>query len=43
MEEGADELDMVVNIGKVLSLDWTFVAADIKGSGRRRPRPRRPW
>jgi deoxyribose-phosphate aldolase len=29
MADGARELDMVVNIGKVLSKDWKFVAADI--------------
>jgi deoxyribose-phosphate aldolase len=29
--DGAKELDMVVNIGKVLSKDWTYVAADIRG------------
>ncbi|VTS06519.1 deoxyribose-phosphate aldolase [Tuwongella immobilis] len=29
MADGATELDMVVNIGKVLSGDWDFVAADI--------------
>ena len=29
-EQGATELDMVVNIGKVLSKDWTFVSRDIK-------------
>ncbi len=29
-EDGARELDMVVNIGKVLSRDWTFVAADLQ-------------
>jgi len=28
---GAVELDMVVNIGKVLSEDWEYVRADIKG------------
>jgi deoxyribose-phosphate aldolase len=28
--DGAEELDMVVNIGKVLSLDWDFVTDDIK-------------
>lgn len=27
--DGARELDMVVNIGKVLSQDWAFVAADV--------------
>ena len=27
--DGARELDMVVNIGKVLSKDWAYVAADI--------------
>lgn len=31
MEDGARELDMVVNIGKVLSGAWTFVAGDIRG------------
>jgi deoxyribose-phosphate aldolase len=30
LEDGATELDMVVNIGKVLSLDWTFVREDIR-------------
>jgi deoxyribose-phosphate aldolase len=30
MADGAEELDMVVNIGKVLSLDWDFVTDDIK-------------
>jgi deoxyribose-phosphate aldolase len=30
MDDGARELDMVVNIGKVLSRDWTSVAADIR-------------
>jgi deoxyribose-phosphate aldolase len=29
MDEGAQELDMVVNVGKVLSGDWGFVQADI--------------
>jgi deoxyribose-phosphate aldolase len=29
MDNGARELDMVVNIGKVLSKDWDFVARDI--------------
>ncbi len=29
MDDGATELDMVVNIGKVRSGDWGFVAADI--------------
>jgi deoxyribose-phosphate aldolase len=28
--DGATELDMVVNIGKVLSQDWRYVAADIR-------------
>src|SRR5262249_48564106 len=27
---GATELDMVVNVGKVLSRDWAFVEADIR-------------
>lgn len=31
MEDGAKELDMVVNIGKVLGGDWDFVRADIAG------------
>jgi deoxyribose-phosphate aldolase len=30
LADGAQELDMVVNIGKVLSGDWTFVKADIQ-------------
>jgi deoxyribose-phosphate aldolase len=30
MADGARELDMVVNIGKVLSRDWAFVARDIQ-------------
>ena len=30
MDDGATELDMVVNIGKVLSRDWSFVANDIQ-------------
>jgi len=29
LSDGAQELDMVVNIGKVLSLDWGFVSNDI--------------
>lgn len=30
MKDGAIEIDMVVNIGKVLSVDWTYVEAEIK-------------
>jgi deoxyribose-phosphate aldolase len=30
MRDGATELDMVVNVGKVLSKDWRFVADDIR-------------
>ncbi len=30
LADGARELDMVVNIGKVLSGDWKFVADDVK-------------
>jgi deoxyribose-phosphate aldolase len=30
MDDGAFELDMVVNIGKVLSKEWGFVAEDIR-------------
>jgi deoxyribose-phosphate aldolase len=30
LADGATELDMVVNIGKVLSGDWSFVADDIR-------------
>jgi deoxyribose-phosphate aldolase len=30
MDDGAVELDLVVNIGKVLSNDWAFVAEDIR-------------
>lgn len=31
LRDGARELDMVVNVGKVLSEDWRFVAEDIRG------------
>ena len=31
LADGARELDMVVNIGKVLSGDWHYVADDIRG------------
>jgi deoxyribose-phosphate aldolase len=31
LDDGARELDMVVNIGKVLSGDWDYVAADVRG------------
>ncbi len=30
MTDGARELDMVVNIGKVLGKDWRYVAADVQ-------------
>lgn len=30
MQDGATELDMVVNIGKVLSKDWDYVTEDIR-------------
>ena len=30
LDDGAVELDMVVNVGKVLSRDWPFVADDIR-------------
>lgn len=30
LREGAEELDMVCNVSKVLSGDWSYVAADIK-------------
>jgi deoxyribose-phosphate aldolase len=30
MNDGARELDMVVNIGKVLSKDWRYVAEDVR-------------
>lgn len=30
LEDGATEIDMVVNIGKVLSRDWTYVSGEIK-------------
>jgi len=30
LDEGGEELDMVVNISKVLSNDWDYVRADIK-------------
>lgn len=29
IEDGADEIDMVVNIGKVLSEDWNYIDAEI--------------
>ena len=31
LDDGATELDMVVNVGKVLSGEWNFVAHDIAG------------
>ena len=31
LADGARELDMVVNIGKVLGMDWKYVADDIAG------------
>src|SRR5262249_25609812 len=31
MNDGARELDMVVNIGKALGKDWDYVAADVRG------------
>jgi deoxyribose-phosphate aldolase len=31
LADGARELDMVVNVGKVLSKDWRYVAEDIRG------------
>jgi deoxyribose-phosphate aldolase len=30
LEDGARELDMVVNIGKVLSRDWDYVSEDVR-------------
>jgi deoxyribose-phosphate aldolase len=30
LDDGAAELDMVVNIGKVLGQDWDYVAADVR-------------
>jgi deoxyribose-phosphate aldolase len=30
LADGAEELDMVVNISKVLSQDWTYVSSDIE-------------
>ncbi len=39
MDDGARELDMVVNVGKVLSGDWDDVAADVRavvGAAHRR-------
>lgn len=35
MSDGARELDMVVNIGKVLSQDWNYVARDIEAVVKR--------
>ena len=43
IEDGARELDMVVNVGKVLGGDWSYVADDIRAvveaarGGRVRP------
>jgi deoxyribose-phosphate aldolase len=31
LDDGAAELDMVVNIGKVLGKDWRYVADDVRG------------
>src|SRR5947209_1996951 len=31
LDEGATELDMVVNLGKVLGGDWQYVADDLRG------------
>ncbi len=31
LDDGAAELDMVVNVGKVLSGDWAYVADDVRG------------
>jgi len=31
LDDGARELDMVVNIGKVLGKDWKYVADDVRG------------
>ena len=39
MDDGARELDMVVNVGKVLGGDWDYVAADVEavvGAAHRR-------
>jgi deoxyribose-phosphate aldolase len=30
IDDGAVELDMVVNVGKVLSADWSYVASDVQ-------------
>ncbi len=35
IEEGATEIDMVVNVGKVLGGDWNYVYAEIKALHRR--------
>jgi len=35
LQEGAAEIDMVVNIGRVLSLAWDYVYAEIKSINRR--------
>ena len=37
MDDGATELDMVCNIGKVLSGDWVYVAEDIRCRGQGGP------
>ena len=31
VELGGEEIDMVVNVGKVLSNDWEYVSSEIKG------------
>jgi deoxyribose-phosphate aldolase len=31
IDDGARELDMVVNVGKVLTRDWRYVADDVRG------------
>jgi len=34
LEDGAEELDMVVNIGKVLSKDWDYISREIEAINR---------
>jgi deoxyribose-phosphate aldolase len=34
LEDGAEELDMVVNIGKVLSKDWDYISREIEAVNR---------
>ena len=43
MDDGARELDMVVNIGKVLSNDWALRRRRHRAPWSRRPTAGRRW